>query len=122
MAKNGLHPTTIINGFRVACKEACRFINEKLAVKSSKLSNNYLLSIVKTSISSKVIGSESEYFSKLIVDAANAVKKTVQNKIKCPINKINILKSHGGRMTDSVLVHGYALNCVVAAEGKFKNK
>ena len=36
---------------------------------------------------------------------------------KVPIKAINILKAHGGNMKESILVSGYALNCVVACEG-----
>ena len=73
----------------------------------------------KTSMSSKLVGVDSDFFANMIVDAANAVKKTgSKGETKVPIKAINILKAHGGNMKESILVSGYALNCVVACEGK----
>jgi len=69
-------------------------------------------------MSSKLVGVDSDFFANMIVDAANAVKKTgSKGDPKVPIKAVNILKAHGGNMKESILVPGYALNCVVACEG-----
>lgn len=62
-------------------------------------------------MSSKIIGSESEFFAELAVTAALKVKTEKDGKVKCPISNIHILKSHGQSALNSELVDGFALNC-----------
>ncbi|KAF0989645.1 hypothetical protein HZS_6618 [Henneguya salminicola] len=116
LCKNGLHATTVISGYRIACRQVCRYIQEKLSVSSAKIGENCLLNVAKTSIASKIIGSDTSYFCKLIIDAANCVKTPMGELFKCDINKIKILKMHGGKMQDSIFIRGFALNCTVANE------
>jgi T-complex protein 1 subunit alpha len=112
-----IHPTSIINGLRIASKEAIKYITDNLAVKVDTLPRDTLLNVAKTSMSSKIIGGESEFFSKLAVDALLRVKTTnSRGESKYPVKAINILKSHGKSARESVLVEGYALNCTIASQ------
>lgn len=68
---------------------------------------------------SLVVPSESEFFSNMVVDAANAIK-TADGKggYRYPIKAVNVLKAHGKSSKESLVIHGYALNCTVASQGK----
>eukprot|EP01113_Clastostelium_recurvatum_P014113 TRINITY_DN1763_c0_g1_i1.p1 TRINITY_DN1763_c0_g1~~TRINITY_DN1763_c0_g1_i1.p1 ORF type:complete len:545 (+),score=156.24 TRINITY_DN1763_c0_g1_i1:646-2280(+) len=112
-----IHPTSIIAGLRLASKEAVKYINEVLAVPVDTLPKETVINIAKTSMASKIIGDEWEFFAKLTVDAVMRVK-TINSKgvAKYPIKSINILKSHGKSARESVFVEGYALNCTVASQ------
>lgn len=74
LVKNGIHPTTIISGYRSALKAAVSYIKKEMVVNVSELGDEHLINAAKTSMSSKIIGKESEYFSKLAVDAVKSVK------------------------------------------------
>ena len=66
-------------------------------------------------MSSKIIGAESDFFSKLAVAACMRIRLEKDGRFKCPIGNIHILKSHGQSALDSELVDGFALNCTKAS-------
>ncbi|KAI9170139.1 hypothetical protein LWI28_023184 [Acer negundo] len=118
LVRNKIHPTSIISGYRLAMREACKYVEEKLAVKVEKLGKDSLVNCAKTSMSSKLIGGDSDFFANLVVDAVQSVKMTnARGEIKYPIKGINILKAHGKSARDSYLLNGYALNTGRAAQG-----
>ncbi|XP_027345739.1 T-complex protein 1 subunit alpha-like [Abrus precatorius] len=118
LVRNKIHPTSIISGYRLAMREACKYVEEKLAVKVEKLGKDSLINCAKTSMSSKLIAGDSDFFANLVVDAVLAVKMTnARGEVKYPIKGINILKAHGKSARDSFLMNGYALNTGRAAQG-----
>eukprot|EP00444_Apocalathium_aciculiferum_P045486 CAMPEP_0183522982 /NCGR_PEP_ID=MMETSP0371-20130417/18836_1 /TAXON_ID=268820 /ORGANISM="Peridinium aciculiferum, Strain PAER-2" /LENGTH=545 /DNA_ID=CAMNT_0025721843 /DNA_START=15 /DNA_END=1652 /DNA_ORIENTATION=+ len=118
LVKNNIHPTTIISGYRLAMREAIKYIQANLSVPVDALEQDVLLSIAKTTLSSKFVGAESELFTKIIVDAMKSVKIiNPDGKAKYPVSQVNIIKSHGQSSSESVLVAGgYAIQMARASQ------
>ena len=101
-----IHPQVIIQGFRLAAKEAIKTINSC----SFDNSNNLelfcadLLDIAKTTINSKIVTTQKELFSRI------ALKAVLKLKGSTDLNRIHIIKKRGGSLKDSFLDDGFILD------------
>lgn len=69
-----------------------------------------MINAAKTSMSSKLIGSECDYFAELAVNAMQTVKTvSATGEVKYPVKAVNIIKCHGKSTRESIHVNGYAL-------------
>jgi T-complex protein 1 subunit alpha len=138
----GLHPTTILSGYRTALKAAVAFIKKSMVTPVSSLTDEHLMQAARTSMSSKIIGKEGDFFAELAVKAVKSVKtlnkdyssssingssggknsssssSKKQPQYKYPLSAIHILKAHGKSSTESYLMEGgFALAATRAAQG-----
>jgi T-complex protein 1 subunit alpha len=117
LVKRKIHPTSIISGYRIAAKEAVKYINGTLGVASEKLGRDVLLNAAKTSLSSKILNTDLPFFAQMCVDSVQHVRSVNgQGEVRYPVKAINILKAHGQSSRQSQFISGYALNNTRASQ------
>ena len=117
LVKQHIHPTSIMAGYRLALKESVNCIQKSLAIKTNSLDRNVLIQCAKTSMSSKLIGGESDFFAEMVVTAMENVKHVnKQGQTKYPVKSVHILKTHGMSGKESKLVDGYAIEAVRSSQ------
>lgn len=103
--EDGVHPQLIIRAFRTAANLVVKKVKE-LAVsiegKSLEEKKKLLEKCAATTLSSKLVGGEKEFFAKMVVDAVASLGADSR------LNMIGIKKVQGGTMRDSFLVNGVA--------------
>ncbi|KAJ6403151.1 hypothetical protein OIU84_015133 [Salix udensis] len=99
--EDGVHPQNLIRSYRTACNLAIEKVKE-LAVsiegKSLEEKKSLLAKCAATTLSSKLIGGEKEFFATMVVDAVIAIGNDDR------LNMIGIKKVPGGTMRDSFLI------------------
>ena len=101
-----IHPMTIIEGWRMACK-AARGALEKSSFDNSKNAQAFrkdLMNIASTTLSSKILSAGKSHFANLAVDAVLRLRGSGN------LEHIQIVKIQGGKMSDSYLDEGFILN------------
>ena len=112
---NHIHATSILQGYRIAMKEAVRFVQSELVIKAADLPEHVYLQVARTSLSSKFVGLESDQFASMVVEAIKSVRTSDG---KYPVANVNVLKSHGKSSLESQLItSGYAIGLGRAAQG-----
>ncbi|WVQ82566.1 T-complex protein 1 subunit beta [Cryptococcus sp. DSM 104549] len=105
-----IHPQTVAEGYRIASKAALEAL-EKSALDNKADSEKFrqdLFNIARTTLSSKVLAQDKEYFANLAVDAVLRLKGSTD------LEHIQIIKKVGGKLTDSYLDEGFILDKTIA--------
>lgn len=107
LVNQGIHPQTIIQGWRKASKIAVEAL-EKTA-KSNEANptafHNDLVKVASTTLNSKILNMERDKFAEMAVQAIERLKDPSR------IDAISILKISGGSLIDSEIVDGLILRC-----------
>ncbi|BAS85295.1 T-complex protein 1 subunit beta isoform X1 [Oryza sativa Japonica Group] len=101
-----IHPMTIIAGYRMAVECARNALLERTMDNKENIDKfrSDLMNIAMTTLSSKILSQDKEYFAELAVDAVLRLKGSTN------LEAIQILKIPGGSLKDSFLDEGFILD------------
>eukprot|EP00658_Telonema_sp_P-2_P046975 TRINITY_DN353_c0_g1_i3.p1 TRINITY_DN353_c0_g1~~TRINITY_DN353_c0_g1_i3.p1 ORF type:complete len:626 (+),score=226.33 TRINITY_DN353_c0_g1_i3:48-1925(+) len=113
-----IHPTSIISGYRLAMREACKYVEQHLAVDAETLGRECLMNTCRTTIASKLLSTDADFWANMCVDAVMNMKVVdpFTDKVSYPVKSIGILKKQGKGSKESALLEGFGLNCVRASQ------
>jgi thermosome len=111
-----VHPTVIVDGYNKAAEKA-REILSSIAIKVDPKNKEWLIKIGTTSMATKLVSSEGEFLSKMVVDALLMVTEDQYGKLKVDIDDVKVEKKAGGSLTDTKLIKGIILDKEVVHNG-----
>ena len=112
LVQSHIHPQVVVDGFRIASEAALRALVSAAQDHSADKDafRNDLLNIARTTLSSKVLSQDKDYFANLAVDAVLRLNGSTN------LENIQIIKKLGGKLTDSYLDEGFILDKKIAPD------
>jgi thermosome len=111
-----VHPTVIVDGYK-KCSVKANEILKNAAFKVSPDNEDVLTKISKTSMASKMVSTDSEQLSKIVVDAVLSVVEKSGDATRVDIDDIKVEKKAGGSVDDTTLIKGVVLDKEVVHGG-----
>jgi len=109
LLEQGVHPTVIANGYRLASIKA-REILQTLAKPVSMNDRDLLLKIAATAMTGKATEASRDVFANLAVNAVLAVVDTEDGKKTVDVEDIKVEKKVGGSVEASELIEGMVID------------
>ncbi|HUV03040.1 MAG TPA: thermosome subunit beta [Desulfobacteria bacterium] len=119
-----LHPAVIALGYRLAAEKAREVLNE-IAIDVAIDDDEELKKVAQTAITGKSAEASRDFLADIAIKAVKAVaEETAKGKKVVDVDNINVEKKVGGRMGETELVQGMALDKEIVHPGmprKIKN-
>jgi len=108
LLEKSVHPSVIVNGYRMAANHAVEFLN-KISRKVSLNDKDVLKKIAVTSIIGKSSEGSSEHIAKICVDAISYISEKRNSSIVIDQDDIQIIKKKGESIAESELIEGVVI-------------
>src|SRR3989442_1552103 len=109
LSEQEVHPTLIVNGYRMAAAEAVKLLRE-LAFAVKRTDKETLRWIARTAMSGRSVGTNANFLADIAVDAVQAIVEEVASEVRADVDNILVQKKHGGNLTDTTLIDGIVLD------------
>ncbi|MGC8662241.1 MAG: thermosome subunit beta [Candidatus Micrarchaeia archaeon] len=122
LIEQGIHPTTIIKGYKIAAEKAKEILREK-SFSVGIEDEDKLEKIAMIALGSKNIGGENtkRYLSKLAIQAIKQVSIKENNKISIDHDFVKLEKKEGGGIEDTEFINGVLIDKEIAHPGMPKS-
>src|SRR5437660_495168 len=104
-----VHPTIIVNGYRMAAAEAVRRLRQ-LAFDVKRTDKATLGSIARTAMSGRSVGTNADFLADIAVEAVQSIVEEVAGEVRADVDNILVQKKHGGNLKDTTLIDGVVLD------------
>jgi len=111
-----VHPTVIIDGYKMAEEEALRIL-ESIAEKVDSNDKEVLKKVSMTTMASKLINPHSEHLSEIAVEAVLQVAEEDNGSYKVDLDNIKVEKKPGASVTETRLINGLIIDKEVVHDG-----
>jgi thermosome len=109
LIEQNVHPTIIVNGFRMAAVEAVKIL-ENIALDVTGKDSEMLKKIARTAMTGKSVGGQKDYLANLAVDAVKAVAEKRDGKSFVDVDNIKVEKRIGGAISDTQMIQGIVVD------------
>jgi len=101
-----VHPTVIVSGYRSALNRAKEVLDEIAIEVDATENDETLLKIARTSLTGKGVDVAHDHLTRIVVAAASAVA----DEDGVDIDRINVGRQVGGRLNDTLMINGVAID------------
>jgi thermosome len=109
LSENGIHPTTILNGYKIALEETLKQLHA-ISVPLDLTDDEALLNVARTSMASKNVGTARDHLARLSLQAIRRIAEQKGNRTVADVDQIQILVRQGKSLLETELVDGMLLD------------
>lgn len=111
-----IHPTVIIDGFKLAQEKALEVL-DKIALPVDLKKQDYLKKAAVTSMASKLVAEHKEYLADVAVKAMLAVAEKSNGGFKADVDDVLVEKKTGESLRDTSLINGIVIDKEIVHSG-----
>jgi thermosome len=116
MIDRNIHPTVIIDGYKLAQEKALETIDQ-IAIPVDLSKKDFLTKAAVTSMASKLVAEHKEYLADIVVKAMLAVAEKEGDIFKVDVDDVRIEKKTGESLKDTSLINGIVIDKEVVHSG-----
>ncbi len=111
-----IHPTIIIDGYKLAAEKALATL-DKIALPVDLKKTDYLKKVAVTAMGSKIVSEYKEYLADIAVKAMLSVSEKTENGLKVDVDDVKVEKKNGESLADTSLIQGILLDKEIVHSG-----